>query len=106
MADELMEIITAEIRKIAEEGPLTEDVEKTREYLAKEWKIGLEQNGTWMDYIDKYYTNGLDYLSNYENVLNNLTNEDIRQFAQKILDDGNMVKVVMRPEAAEAPAAE
>ncbi len=106
MADELMEIITAEIQKIADEGPLTEDVEKTREYLMKDWKNGLEQNSTWMNYIDRYYTNGLDYISDYENILKNMTNADIQQFAQKILNDGNMVRVVMRPEATEAPAAE
>lgn len=106
MADELMEVISDEIQKIAEDGPLTEDIEKTREYLAKDWKNGLEQNGTWMNYIDKYYTNGLDYISNYETILKNMTNEDIQAFAKKILEDGNMVKVIMRPEITETSVAE
>lgn len=102
MADELMGDIMAELNKIAEEGPLTEDVEKTREYMAKNWKNGLEENGSWMTHIDKYYTNGLDYLSNYEQALQQVTNEDVQKLAQKILADGNEVKVVMRPAQAEA----
>lgn len=106
MADELMDIISLEMQKIAEEGPLTEDIEKTREYLVKDWKNGLEENGTWMNYIDKYYTNGLDYISNYETILKNMTNEDVQAFAKKILEDGNMVKVIMRPETAGTTDAE
>ncbi|MEG1612323.1 MAG: insulinase family protein, partial [Alistipes sp.] len=103
-AEELSEIIDLEFQKIAKEGPLTEDIEKTREYLAKEWKNGLETNATWAENINKFYNTGLDYTSNYETILKNITNEDIQKFAQKILADGNMVHVVMRPEAAAAPA--
>ena len=33
-----------------------------------------------------------------------ITNEDIQQLAKKILDDGNLVHVVMRPATAETPA--
>lgn len=103
MADELREIIRAEINKLAAEGPQTEDVEKVREFMAKQWKNSLEENGGWLDHIEKFYTNKLDYVTNYENILKNLTNEDIQKFAQKILADGNVVNVVMRPEVT-APA--
>ena len=104
MADELDEIIMDEIREIAANGPRTEDVEKTREFLAKNWKNTLEQNAGWMNYLDQYYFDGLDYISNYEKVLASITNEDIQQLAKKILDDGNLVHVVMRPATAETPA--
>ena len=104
MADELNEIIMDEIREIAANGPRTEDVEKTREFLAKNWKNTLEQNAGWMNYLDQYYFDGLDYISNYEKVLASITNEDIQQLARKILDDGNLVHVVMRPATAETPA--
>ena len=57
-----------------------------------------------MNYLDQYYFDGLDYISNYEKVLASITNEDIQQLAKKILDDGNLVHVVMRPATAETPA--
>ena len=94
MADELCEIILKELRTIAEEGPLTEDIEKHREFMLKNWKNSLDENGPWMQYLQAKYGSGLDYLRS-------LTNADVQALAKKILDDGNMVKVVMRPEANE-----
>ena len=101
MADELCEIILKELRKIAEEGPLTEDIEKTREFLVKNWKNSLEQNGSWMSYLQAKYGSGLDYLADQEEAVRTTTNADVQALAKKILEDGNMVKVMMRPEAAE-----
>lgn len=101
MAEELREIVMKEIEQIAEEGPKTEDIEKTREYLFKSWKNSLEQNAGWMNYIQQKYGSGLNYLTNYELEVANITNEDVQAMAQKLLDDGNLVKVIMRPEKAE-----
>ena len=101
MADELCEIILKELRKIAEEGPLTEDTEKTREFLVKNWKNSLEQNGSWMSYLQAKYGTGLDYLADQEEAVRTTTNAEVQALARKILEDGNMVKVMMRPGAAE-----
>ena len=101
MADELCEIILKELRTIAEEGPLTEDIEKHREFMLKNWKNSLDENGPWMQYLQAKYGSGLDYLAGQEQVIRSLTNSDVQALAKKILDDGNMVKVVMRPEANE-----
>ena len=101
MADELCEIILKELRTIAEEGPLTEDIEKHREFMLKNWKNSLDENGPWMQYLQAKYGSGLDYLAGQEQAIRSLTNADVQALAKKILDDGNMVKVVMRPEANE-----
>ena len=101
MADELLAIVMKEIEKIAEEGPLTEDIEKNREFMLKSWKNSLEQNNSWMRYVQTKYTNGADYLADYEKALRELTNADVQALAKKMLDDGNLVKVVMRPAQAE-----
>lgn len=101
MADELCEIILKELRTIAEEGPLTEDIEKHREFMLKNWKNSLDENGPWMQYLQAKYGSGLDYLAGQELAIRSLTNADVQALAKKILDDGNMVKVVMLPEANE-----
>jgi len=102
MADELLEIVMKEIEKIAAEGPLAEDIEKNREFMLKSWKNSLEQNGGWMRYLQsKYGSAGADYLAQYEEALRGLTGADVQALARKILADGNLVKVVMRPEKAE-----
>ena len=98
MADELCEIIIAEMEKIAAEGPLADDVEKTREYLLKNYKKLMEQNSWWSQMINEYYDYGLDYQKDYEAVVSSITGDDVKAMMQKILDDGNHIKVMMRPE--------
>ncbi|MEG1864000.1 MAG: insulinase family protein [Alistipes sp.] len=102
MADELCEIIVKEIQTIATEGPKSEDIEKTREFLLKSWKNSLEQNSGWMHYISSKYGPKLDYIGQYEQVLKSLTNADVQALAKKILDDKNLVKGIMRPAKTEA----
>ena len=100
MADELSEIVVAEIKAIAENGPKSEDLEKVREYLIKEWNNRLVQNNRWMNYIANYYTYGdaMSYVANYEKIVKEMTGEKIAALAAKILADNNMTYVVMRPE--------
>ena len=86
MADELREIVMKEIEEIAANGPKSEDIEKHREFMLKSWKNSLEQNGAWMNYI-----------ADHEQAIRDLTNADVQALAKKILADGNLVKVVMRP---------
>lgn len=98
MADELSEIVMKEIHNIADNGPLTEDIEKTRQYLLKEWKNRIENNSNWLGFIDSFYYRGIDRISNYEKAVKSVTNADVQALAKKILADNNMTYVVMRPE--------
>ncbi len=99
MADELSEIVVAELKQIAENGPKSEDLEKVREYMIKEWNNRLVQNSSWMNYIYQYYTYGeaVNRVANYENIVKGMTGEKIAALAAKVLADGNMTYVVMRP---------
>lgn len=101
MADELCEIVLKEIQEIAENGPKTEDIEKNREFMLKNWKNSLELNQGWMNYIQAKYGSGLNYVGEYEQAVRDLTNADVQALAKKILADGNLVKVIMRPAKAE-----
>ena len=98
MADELSDIIIAEIKKIATEGPLAEDMDKTREFLLKDYKKSLEQNDWYWTVLNRYYDNKLDYTKDYEPMITAITSDDVKALAARLLDDKNMIKVVMRPE--------
>ncbi len=65
--------------------------------MLKSWKNSLEQNGAWMNYIQIKYGSGLNYIADHEQAIRDLTNADVQALAKKILADGNLVKVVMRP---------
>ncbi|MBQ4127120.1 MAG: insulinase family protein, partial [Alistipes sp.] len=98
MADELSDIIIAEVKKIATEGPLAEDMDKTREFLLKDYKKSLEQNDWYWTVLNRYYDNKLDYTKDYEPAITAVTSDDVKALAARLLEDKNMIKVVMRPE--------
>lgn len=92
----------AEIEKIAAEGPLAEDIEKTREFLAKDHRNNLEQNGSWISYLNRYYSYKTDWVNGYEEALQAITYDDVKALAEKVLSSGNVLKVIMRPEVTAA----
>ena len=106
LADELIDICDKEIEKIAQEGPLAEDVAKAKEFLAKNYNNVLENNGGWMSAITRWYEEGYNYKEEYLGILESVTTDDVKAFAAQMLKDGNRVLVVMRPEVAavEQPA--
>jgi zinc protease len=98
MADELSAIVVKEIKTFAEQGPKSEDIEKIRKYMLKEWQNQLESNNNWASWLDQYNYRGVDYVGEYEEAVKSITVADIQALAKKILADGNMCYVVMRPE--------
>ena len=98
MADELTAIVIAEIEKIAAEGPLKEDMDKTREFLLKDYKKNVELNGWWSRTLTAYYDFGVDNVNDYEAAVNGVTSDDVKALAKRMLDEKSMVKVIMRPE--------
>lgn len=101
MADELVAICDAELCKIAEEGPLAEDVDKSKEFLQKNYANVLDYNGGWLSAIVQWYDEGYNYKEEYLDILESVTAEDVKALAQQILDDDNRTLVVMRPAVAE-----
>ena len=98
MADELMAIVVAEIEKSANEGPLAEDLDKAREYENKNYTKQVEQNSWWSNAIYDYYKYNINDVEEFLPAVNGVTAADVQALAKKILADGNIVKVVMRPE--------
>ncbi len=98
MADELMEIVRKEIETIAAEGPRAEDIEKTREYLLKEYANGLEKNGAWAGHLEHYYVEGADWLTPYPETLKSITCDDIKSLAAELLSRNDIYTVIMRSE--------
>ena len=98
MADELSEIVVKEIKDIAEKGPKAEDVEKVRKYLLKEYENQIQSNDNWVDYLDEYNYRGVDFATEYKKAVEELTYDDLKALAAKVLADNNMAYIVMRPE--------
>ena len=98
MADELSEIVIKEIKDIATDGPKADDVEKVRKYLLKEYENQIQLNGNWLTWLDEYNYRGVNYTAEYKKIVEELTYNDLKALATKILADNNMAYIVMRPE--------
>lgn len=97
MADELKDMLLPEIQKLAAEGPKAEDLAKVKEYWTKQRADNLRRNNSWAGWINSLNINGVDYTTGYEKVVADITADDIKAMAAKILSDGNLVKVIMDP---------
>ncbi len=98
-ADELCEIIIAELKDMAVNGPSEEQMGKSREYLLKELDNSLENNSAWAGYIHEFYTYGYSTPSDARAIIDSVTIDDVKVMMQKILDSENIIKMMMRPES-------
>ena len=98
MADELSEIVIKEIKDIAKDGPKADDVEKVRKYLLKEYENQIQSNDNWIDWLDQYNYRNINFAVEYKKAIEELTYDDIKALAAKVLADNNMAYIVMRPE--------
>lgn len=105
LAEELQKDIFNEIQKIADNGVLEEDLNKVKEYFAKEHPDQLKKNGYWSDLLVNYHMYGFDMNEGYMDIVNSFDTDYFKQLASKILADGNVIDLMMMP-AEEAPQAE
>jgi predicted Zn-dependent peptidase len=64
----------------------------------KEYENQIQMNGNWLDWLDEYNERGTNYAAEYKKVVEELTYDDLKALAAKILKDNNMAYIVMRPE--------
>lgn len=93
----LNEIVRNELNRIAEAGPRTEDYQKTVDNMLKRHEENKQENAYWVNIVDNYYYRGLDAYTNYISILQSITPVKVRDFAKKLLAQGNSIEVVMEP---------
>jgi zinc protease len=96
-ADKLVAIIHKVAKKMIETGPSESDLSKAREYFLKQRPDDMKENSWWMGTLDDYYFYGMNTLAGYEDKVAALNVNAVHDFAKKILTQGNIVQVVMRP---------
>lgn len=93
--NKLMEILYAQIEKIAKEGPSTQNVQKVKEYMIKKHKENLKENGYWQQVLIEKVVNNNDISSTYNEVVQSITPKDIKDFAAKLFGQENHIEVIM-----------
>ena len=71
---------------------------KCKEFMTKQYADQVKTNGYWLSVISSNVFYGFDSHSNYMNILNSLTPQDICNFMKEFNKAGNKVTVMMLPE--------
>lgn len=95
--DRLYPIIEREIRKIAEEGPNMEQLQKVKDNKLNNLATLHKRNGYWMGRIVDYIRMDIDKTQGEKELYENMSGDDIKAVAAQILANGNRLNVTMKP---------
>ena len=96
--EKMEQIVMSELQKVAQEGPRPEHLAKVKEYMLKQYTESIKENGYWLNQLHEYYFSNIDMNTNYEKLVNEITVENVKNFAKTLLDQGNIIEVTMTAE--------
>ena len=91
----LNDIVLNEFNNIAEQGPRPEDFAKVKEFMLKKHKENEQENTYWRGIILQYHRNGYNFYTDYQKILNEITQDDIKDFTKKIINQNNLKTIIM-----------
>ena len=98
--EKMEQIVMSELQKVAKEGPRPEHLAKVKEFLLKKHLENMKENGYWLNQLNEYYFCNIDFNTNYEKLVNEITIEDVKNFTKALLDQGNIIEVTMTAKEA------
>lgn len=99
--DKYVKIILAEMNQLMKAGPKPEDVEKVKETMLRERETNLKKNDWWKNKIENmdYYNETPANIVMFNDLVNGITPEKVKQAANLYLTPGRYVQVYLQPEA-------
>ena len=88
-------IVKDGIKKMMEEGPTEENLGKIKEYMLRSHQEDLKDNGYWMNSLVSKTRYNQEFVEGYEDCVQSITVEDIKQVALQIFGSGNRLVVGM-----------
>jgi len=102
-AEKLINATFEEIKKLQENGPTEEDLNKIKETQKLEMKENLKRNEFWLSTLRNSYLYERDYskIMNYEERIDALTVDALKETANKYFNFDNYIQAVLYPEGEE-----
>lgn len=97
LGDTLVSTAEVIIEALATKGPTEEEISSARLNLKKNLPENRAGNGYWMQILKSYLANPVELDQAYEKAIEELTAEDVRAVAAKLVESGNMVEFVQTP---------
>ena len=98
--NKLIDATFAEIKKIKDKGPSTEDLNKVKETFIKKYQEDIKDNSYWINRMQRSAENGTDPadILTVETRVQALTLADLQEAARKYFDLNNYFQAVLYPE--------
>ncbi len=98
LVEPLLAIANAEIDRLQTEGVSEEIFRKVREFKLKKYAEDCKENGFWLNAIQQYHFIGIDRMTDYVEIINSITTDEIREYAKKLFTQKNNIAVIQMPE--------
>ena len=102
--DRVNELVTAvmeQVNVLKAEGATEDELGKIKEQQRRTRETQKETNGFWVSVLDFYNTHPEEDILNiftYEEMIESLTSEDIKNVAQASFNEDNLIKAILLPE--------
>ncbi len=100
MKPELKDQVLAEINSMLQAmttDVTEEELNPIKEFMAKEYKSGLDKNETWAAIISAIQLNGVDNFNGKLEVINSITTQDVMDYMKELLKQNNIHTVILDP---------
>ncbi|WP_298238552.1 M16 family metallopeptidase [uncultured Algibacter sp.] len=99
LADKLVSVMHAEMKKISKGDIQQKDLDKTLESFLKKREDSKNSSSYDLDAIMHYVLDGynMDAPENFEDIINNITKKDIQDLMAKLLEDNQTAEFVIKP---------
>lgn len=96
--NETQTLIQAEIKRLAEEGPTAEELEKSKSYLQGSYALNFDTSGKIASQLVQIQLDnlGIDYIDRRNGLIQAVTLADVKRVAKRLLDGGMLFTVVGR----------
>ncbi|RFM28871.1 M16 family metallopeptidase [Deminuibacter soli] len=96
----LQQAFAAELDSIKTMGPEQKNLDKVKKTWIEKYKVQLKENGFWLGVIQSMYYQGNDAkrVFTYEQRVNAITIDDIKQTANLLFNNKNVIEGVLNPE--------
>ena len=93
--ERMTKVVYDGIEKICAEGPSEDYLQKIKEYMVRSHAENLKKNGYWMSQLYTRTRYNQDYVTGYEETVQNVSVADLKELAQRIFKSGNRLVVGM-----------
>jgi zinc protease len=99
-----LEVIEAEIQKLAESGPTEEELVKAKSFLAGSYALRFDTSTKIAEQLVQIQLEdlGIDYIDKRNGLVEAVTMADVKRVAKRLLEGGLLVTVVGRPQQTQA----